>query len=266
MQQGDQGFTQALETTRGVVQKILIRRTKRTQDWNTGKPIVELPPRSIHVVDVELSEAEKDFYEAVYSASKAQFDNFVVSGQVMQQFTQILALIMRLRQALCHPYLVSARKGPDTESFDELAQRCLQGMAKSGGDSAAAAASAAKYVGDLVDNLRRGEMPDCPICCEQPEDPVITPCGHVFCRECGLAAVQKLKGECAICRRPGLDKKSLRVLPGASRFPAKLTENKGVLYSSKMKALLPLLQEDMNSGRKAVVFSQWIAFLDLIFF
>lgn len=259
--QGAQSMEQALETTRRISQQLVIRRTKRTIDPRTGKQIVELPPRSMNIIDIELSSAEKDFYESVYAASKTQFDTFVSSGTAMSQFTQIFVLILRLRQALCHPHLCFARKGAKTESLDELAQRCLQDMAgKPGGDSA----SAANYVGDLFDNLKRGELPDCPICCEEPEDPVITPCGHVFCRECGYAAVKKLKGECAICRRPGVDEKSLRVLPGASRIPSKLTANKGALCSAKMKALLPLLQDDMKSGRKAVVFSQWGAFLDLI--
>jgi len=89
--------------------------------------------------------------------------------------------------------------------------------------------------------------------------------------------MQVFPGECPVCRKPGIERKSLSVLPGAARFPKSLlarassgggdgaTVSKGApAHSTKMRELMKLLREDMAGGRRSVVFSQWTSFLDLI--
>jgi SNF2 family DNA or RNA helicase len=270
----DASMREALDTVRRIVQPLLIRRTKATVDPKTGRPLLELPTKHVHVLELSLSQAERDFYDELYKRAKSKFDSFLASGAVTTNFTHILQLIMKLRQALCHPFLVFAREYAQDSDMASFEQRCVRDMMGSDGLSE-------KFVEGLLDNLRTGELPDCPICCDAPEDPTVTPCGHVYCRECAIKIVRQCKGECPVCRRTGIDRKSLRVLPGASRFPAHLLAGAGAqggtassdsdgsrqpsaLQSTKVKELVKLLREDMAAGRRAVVFSQWTSFLDLV--
>ena len=41
----------------------------------------------------------------------------------------------------------------------------------------------------------------CPICIDSMVQPVVTECGHRFCRKCIYCALRQLKRECPVCRR-----------------------------------------------------------------
>ena len=41
----------------------------------------------------------------------------------------------------------------------------------------------------------------CPICLDSMVEPVVTECGHRFCRKCIYCALRQLKRECPVCRR-----------------------------------------------------------------
>lgn len=47
--------------------------------------------------------------QTVFEQSKAKFDQLLQSGQVLQQYTHVLQLLLRLRQACNHPQLLSYR-------------------------------------------------------------------------------------------------------------------------------------------------------------
>mmetsp|Transcript_44595 Transcript_44595/g.126019 ORF Transcript_44595/g.126019 Transcript_44595/m.126019 type:complete len:1444 (+) Transcript_44595:53-4384(+) len=267
LEKGRQGsgeaLQEALDAVRRILQPLLIRRTKSTLD-QTGKPLLELPKKHVHILHLELSPAERDFYDALYKKATTTFNSVVASGQILNQYTQILQLILRLRQALCHPFLVFAREGVQDADLQTMEQRCLRNMTATG--------TSEKFVTSVLEEIRNGVLSDCPICCDVPQDPTITPCGHIFCRECALKIPNKCGGECPVCRKPGIDRKSLKVLPGASRFPARLMAealgpeaagSEGAL-STKMKELMSRLRLDMAEGRRVVVFSQWTSFLDLV--
>ena len=64
-----------LDSLQNVLQPLLLRRTKDTKGRD-GKPIVELPPKHVDIEYVELSAAERDFYDAVYRRSKLRFDDY----------------------------------------------------------------------------------------------------------------------------------------------------------------------------------------------
>jgi len=70
------------------------------------RPILNLPPANIEVKYCDLSEAEKDFYEALFRRSKVKFDQFVEQGKVLHNYASILELLLRLRQCCDHPFLV----------------------------------------------------------------------------------------------------------------------------------------------------------------
>merc|ERR1711963_238198 len=61
----------------------------------------------------------------------------------------------------------------------------------------------------LRDMIRSGVTEDCSICLDDLKTPVITPCGHVFCRTCIETVIQTLKPPtCPLCRG-GVSKKAL---------------------------------------------------------
>jgi hypothetical protein len=59
-----------------------------------------------HVVSHLLSHREEDFYSALYTQSQAQFNTYLASGTVLNNYAHIFDILIRLRQAVDHPYLV----------------------------------------------------------------------------------------------------------------------------------------------------------------
>jgi len=55
----------------------------------------------------------------------------------------------------------------------------------------------------------------CPLCCEIPMDPVVTPCQHVFCRSCIHRALE-IRRECPNDRQP-LRRRDLRPVSGIAK-------------------------------------------------
>ncbi|KAI8573536.1 hypothetical protein RHMOL_Rhmol01G0285000 [Rhododendron molle] len=174
----------------------------RVEPWgNWAWPILVLPPADVKVVYCELTEAEKDFYEALFKRSKVKFDQFVEQGRVLHNYASILELLLRLRQCCDHPFLVMSRG--DTQEFSDLnklAKRFLKGGRDLVEGEAKDVPSRA-YIQEVVEELRKGEEGECPICLEAFEDAVLTPCAHRLCRECLLASWRTAtSGLCPVCR------------------------------------------------------------------
>lgn len=91
----------------------------------------------------------------------------------------------------------------DTQEFadlNKLAKRFLKGTCNASEGQVKDALSRA-YVQEVVDELRKGEQGECPICLEAFEDAVLTPCAHRLCRECLLSSWRNsTSGLCPVCR------------------------------------------------------------------
>ncbi|XP_042469780.1 DNA repair protein RAD5B-like [Zingiber officinale] len=252
----DMGDVRGLKLVKAILRSLMLRRTKDTRD-KEGRPILVLPPAHIQVVECEQSEAERDFYEALFTRSKVKFDKFVEQGKVLHNYASILELLLRLRQCCNHPYLVMSR-GQNQENTDlnKLVHRFLGGPQSNQAPTRA-------YVEEVVEGLRRGEVTECPICLESAsDDPVLTPCAHRMCRECLLASWSTpVGGPCPICRR-ALTKEDLITCPNECRFQIDIEEN--WTESSKVKKLMECLENIKRTGEKSIIFSQWTGFLDLL--
>jgi len=53
-----------------------------------------------------MDEREEDFYQALYTQSQAQFNTYLQNGTVLNNYAHIFDILIRLRQAVDHPYLV----------------------------------------------------------------------------------------------------------------------------------------------------------------
>ncbi|XP_028097411.1 DNA repair protein RAD5A isoform X1 [Camellia sinensis] len=257
----EEGDERGLKLVQSILRPIMLRRTKFSTD-REGRPILILPPADVQVIYCELTEAEKDFYEALFRRSKVKFDQFVEQGRVLHNYASILELLLRLRQCCDHPFLVMSRG--DTQEFSDLnklAKRFLKGGQEVVEGEANVVPSRA-YIQEVVEELRKGEQGECPICLEAFEDAILTPCAHRLCRECLLASWRTpTSGLCPVCRK-SVSRQDLITVPTDSRFQIDVEKN--WVESSKVAALLQELENLRSSGSKSIVFSQWTAFLDLL--
>ncbi|OMO95524.1 SNF2-related protein [Corchorus olitorius] len=251
-----------LKCIKAILRVLMLRRTKETKD-DEGRPILVLPPTDIQIIECQQSEAERDFYDALFKRSKVQFDQFVAQGKVLHNYASILELLLRLRQCCNHPFLVMSRADSQQYSdLNKLARRFLETLPESVSPNQNAPTRA--YIEEIVDGIRRGENTECPICLESADDPVLTPCAHRMCRECLLSSWRtSVVGLCPICRTL-LKKTDLISCPTESKFRVDVEKN--WKESSKVSKLLKCLESirRSGSGEKSIVFSQWTSFLDLL--
>ena len=159
-----------------VLDRCLLRRTKdtRAEDMN-------LPPRIVSIKKIRLHPFEEDFYNAVYTQTTSSFNEYVTEGTLLNNYAHIFDLLMRMRQAVCHPYLVVHSKN---------------------GVSSNANASNATALYRAV---------DCALCNETPTDCVVsTCCQTAFCKSCVMEYMEVSAGvrndenslQCPSCRNP----------------------------------------------------------------
>jgi DNA repair protein RAD16 len=131
-----------------------------------------------------LDEREEDFYQALYTQSQAQFNTYVHSGTVLNNYAHIFDILIRLRQAVDHPYLV------------------IYGDKQHAATVAAASSSSTNSNGFVVrvnkNSTSKKDVEDeleCVLCHETSEDPVQATCHHVFCRLCVTDYLDTLIGK-----------------------------------------------------------------------
>ncbi|CAM9860084.1 unnamed protein product, partial [Hapterophycus canaliculatus] len=79
-----------LRLKREVLDMILLRRTKSNRSND-----ICLPPRIVRVRQHRLDEREEDFYQALYTQSQAQFDTYVGSGTILNNYAHIFDVSVR---------------------------------------------------------------------------------------------------------------------------------------------------------------------------
>merc|ERR1719435_406959 len=67
-----------------------------------------------------------------------------------------------------------------------------------------------RLVNQLREMIRSGVSDDCSVCLSDLKTPVITPCAHVFCRQCIERVLDTVKPpSCPLCRKEITNKKQL---------------------------------------------------------
>ena len=189
----------ALASLRIALAAVCLRRVKSQQIETDvpGKfePIVDLPPRTVAIREIDFDEAEKDFYRALEERTVTMFDTYVKRGW-KANYMHILVLLLKLRQACDHPLLLKeAREQNDRDGVRTLTRDELLGAL--GADRVRALEK------DIEDET------NCPICMDAIEGDKCTtsPCGHgPFCRDCLVISLNAQvvgdgdKGACPLCR------------------------------------------------------------------
>ncbi|XP_047317649.1 DNA repair protein RAD5B [Impatiens glandulifera] len=281
----ENGDPKGLKILRAILRPLMLRRTKDTTDIN-GRPIIVLPPTDIKVIECQQSQAERDFYDALFQRSKMKFDQFLTNGKVLHNYANILELLLRLRQCCNHPFLLMSlgdsqefadlkklarwfletspdpanhnRQAPNLAYIDEALEDMKQGR----GNNHQAPPSRA-FIEEVVKDIKHGVNMECPICLEYEDDPVLTPCAHRMCRECLLSSWRLPSGGvCPLCRQ-NVKQSELIVCP-SEKIDVDVYEN--WKESSKVNKLMDCLEiiGRNGCGEKSIVFSQWTSFLDLL--
>ncbi|KAK5655714.1 hypothetical protein OQA88_5251 [Cercophora sp. LCS_1] len=282
-------FMRALDVVQTVLEPLVMRRTKdmRTPD---GKPLVPLPPKTVEIVDIELSETERAVYEHIFSRVKRALDANVEAGTVMKSFTTLFAQILRLRQTCCHPVLVrnqdivadeeeagaladAAAGLADDMDLKHLIERFTASTDDDGGPN--------KFGAHVLGQIRDEALNECPICAEEPTiEQTVTGCWHSACKKCMLDYIkhqidQDKVPRCFQCRE-AINSRDLFKVVRHDDDPEETVSPDGPRISlqrlgandssSKVVALIDHLRNlrRENPTIKSVIFSQFTSFLSIL--
>ncbi|KAH7390890.1 SNF2 family N-terminal domain-containing protein [Phaeosphaeria sp. MPI-PUGE-AT-0046c] len=166
----------AMKRVQILLKAVLFRRLKSSEV--DGKPILNLPAKHTNVDHTEFSDDEHELYKALETKSQIQFNKYLKTNSVTANYACILVLLLRLRQACCHPHLIKDLSQPATEGIaeDDLLER------------------ARHLTEDVVKRLQEVEYFECPICLEADPNPtIIVPCGHTVCGACVQKIIENAK-------------------------------------------------------------------------
>ncbi|KAK9069299.1 hypothetical protein SSX86_013415 [Deinandra increscens subsp. villosa] len=233
-----QGNVNGLSRLQALMATISLRRTKE-------KALIGLPPKTIHTCHVELSVEERKLYDEMETEAKNFVAKYIAKGSVMNNYSTILSIILRLRQICTHTELVppDVRASLLSYNFEDASNK--PGLLKK-----------------LIFLLQDSEDLDCPICLSPPSKIIITSCAHIFCENCIIRAMKCSISACPLCRSR-LTESDL-FSPPPEYAPE--VDKSSCKPSSKAAALLKLLEASRteNPSTKSVVFSQFRKLLLLL--
>ena len=158
-----------MQKFRALLKAILLRRTKKSTI--NGEPIINLGPRVTEVCHAEFDEDQRGYYQATEKGYQLQFNKYFRAGTVNKNYTNVLVLLLRLRQLCCHPHLIQdfdEGEGCNDMSPDVLLKIAREGLAQ-----------------DVIDRIIERGIGECPICMDAANNArIFTPCGHSTCSEC----------------------------------------------------------------------------------
>lgn len=160
----------AMQKLQALLKAILLRRTKTSKI--DGMPILQLPPRTTEKVHVLFDEDEQGIYRALETSSQIEFNKYLRAGTVGRHYSNVLVLLLRLRQVCCHPHLIEFPGADNNAIINDIKKIDLVANAK---------LLSTEVVTRLIEN---GDS-ECPVCIDAVDNAIIFfPCGHCICAEC----------------------------------------------------------------------------------
>ncbi|KAK9687209.1 hypothetical protein K7432_014874, partial [Basidiobolus ranarum] len=108
----------AIKRLQVILKAIMLRRTKTTM--LDGQRLLKLPERKVEISTIPFSPIERRFYEILEGQMQNRFQDILDQGSANRQYTNILCLLLRLRQACNHPELVRGAVDIDMDSLDPI--------------------------------------------------------------------------------------------------------------------------------------------------
>jgi SNF2 family DNA or RNA helicase len=129
---------------------------------------------------VAFSPPELSFYKQIEAETQKELKSLQESeAGGSSQYVNMLYLLLRLRQACNHPWLVRGAGMHYREKAKAPSAAELTAVRRLSADTRAALLTAL-----------RGHSSQCPACSDVPEDPSVTRCGHVYCQQCVAAQLE----------------------------------------------------------------------------
>jgi len=192
-----------MKQLQAILKAIMLRRMKNSEI--DGKPILTLPEKTEKAEVVVFSPDELSFYKDLEARSQVQFNKYLRAGTVGKNYSNILVLLLRLRQACCHPHLMDF----ETSGATEMSEDQMVALAK-------------ELESVVIERIRNIAAFECPICYDAVDDPtILIPCGHDTCSECfasltdssaqnDIRAGQDVgAAKCPVCRGPAQTSKTI---------------------------------------------------------
>jgi len=219
----------AMRKLQALIKAILLRRTKKS--LIDGKPIIELPLKTEEIQHVVFNEDEQSYYNSLEQKTQVTFNKYMKSGTVGKNYSNVLVLLLRLRQCCCHPHLIQDLEEAPPDGSD-ISSEAMVELAKG-------------LAPDVVTRLLAAESFECPICYDVALNPtLIIPCGHDTCSEC-LARISQQQAADHIAA--GNEGESTAKCPTCR---GKVQMNKLINYSTFVKVYRP---EDAKEDNTAEV-------------
>ncbi|KAF4460770.1 dna repair rad16 [Fusarium albosuccineum] len=185
----------AMDRLRVLLTATMLRRKKNSK--LNDKPILKLPEKTEEIVYAELSSEERDFYAQLEKNAQVQFNKYLRAGSVGKNYSNILVLLLRMRQACCHPHLnLDVDDVAPTSISDEQKLELVKSL-----DTA------------IVERIKALDGFECPICYDVVQCPsFFIPCGHDSCSECLVRLTENAstlnlqegnesnRAKCPVCR------------------------------------------------------------------
>lgn len=274
---------------------ILLRRTKDSEI--DGEPILKLPEKHVIEEFIEMTDFDKLFYQTLEEKS-AKTASKLMNSQTKRVYSSILTLLLRMRQACDHEYLV--QMGEDGNRGEKL-QRYTKGWESLKGYE--------ESIFERIEDERDTGLV-CIKCDDQIDDEhclLLSKCGHVMCKDChnehfddnSLTEWDGIKSaKCLKCEVENLDsmsvdlplykcfkdegltwqevRKKFELNSQASdvnwrkKMIDKLIsqeENGKLKISGKIIKTLELIEKILlgnNGDEKVIIFSQFIGFFEII--
>jgi len=126
---------------------------------------------------IELDSDERALYEAVEHRAQMRINRYLREGDVLKNYSSILAMLVRLRQLCIHPMLIMEHVS-DTFTAEDI----TTALSHAGSDPEKH--TALQKMVEAIAGTPAGDWSECPLCLDEPGDAVMTVCRHVFCGEC----------------------------------------------------------------------------------
>ncbi|KAK8825440.1 hypothetical protein WA538_003136 [Blastocystis sp. DL] len=274
--------TTDLQRLRYPLSLVMLRRTYRSRD-SRGNPIISLPSKIVTICALSFSPTERRFYDELLRRTQTVFQDFLMQGVVKRQYATILSLLLAVRQACDHPFLLlrRAKRVLKRQREEELQRALTEEMIGRIYEVAFRGENpVTQYAESVMKQLQEGgEAFQCPICGDELGlHPVFTSCLHAFCENCVSHMVHQsgYPFRCPTCRKLNEKKDLLRVdIPTLEYKPVVFDPQTQWHSSTKIDAFLTQLdtiwkcfRDDAMAAQEKfgniLVFSQWVAMLDLI--
>mgnify|MGYP001388959481 CR=1 FL=1 len=129
--------------------------------------------------------------------------------------------------------------------------------------------SESRYMLTILEKMAKKDEIDldqnCSICFDTLNNPSLTPCGHIFCKEC-LEMCLQVKKECPMCKSD-LAGKEIYLVDSKKEEEQEPEEENPLIkkYGSKLGKLISIVRTLItNDNNRIIIFSQWDRMLNLI--